>query len=117
MKKPKVLVIEDDTDSRELLAELLEEDFQIRTAADGERGLDRFREDAPDLVLTDESLPGMSGTALAREVKALAPAARVVLVSGYAEVDDTGSCDVVLKKPIEPARLAALLHALTDGAS
>lgn len=116
MDKPKVLVIEDDLDSRELLAELLSDEFEIRTAADGEDGLLRFREDAPDLVLTDESLPGMSGTAVAREVKALSPHARVVLVSGFGEVDDSDACDAVLKKPVEPNRLAALLHALTDGA-
>lgn len=117
MDRPKVLLIEDDPDSRELLAELLEPEFEIRTAEDGEHGLERFREDAPDLVLTDESLPGMRGTAVAREVKALSPEARVVLVSGYGEVDDSEACDLVLKKPVEPSRLAAAIHALTDGAA
>lgn len=116
MGRPKVLLIEDDRDSRELLAELLEPEFEIETAADGEHGLERFRAAAPDLVLTDESLPGMPGTAVAREVKALSPGARVVLVSGYGEVDDSEACDLVLKKPVEPARLAAALHALTDAA-
>jgi CheY-like chemotaxis protein len=112
LDKPKLLLIEDDDDSRELLAELLELEFDIVTAEDGEHGLMRFREEATGLVLTDESLPGMPGTAVAREVKALSPDTRVVLVSGFGEVEDSEACDRVLKKPVEPDRLAALLHSL-----
>jgi CheY-like chemotaxis protein len=108
----KLLLIEDDPDSRELLAELLESDFEVETAADGASGLARFREDRPQLVVTDESLPGMHGTDLAREVKALEPSARVVLVSGYGSLPGTESCDLVLKKPVEPDQLSAALHAL-----
>ena len=116
MDRRKVLLVEDDPDSRELLAELLEPEFEVETAADGNAGLERFREDHPDVVVTDESLPGMRGTALAREVKALEPNARVVLVSGYGHVAGSESCDRVLKKPIEPDTLAAAIHELTDGA-
>ena len=110
--RPKLLLIEDDPDSRELLAELLEDEFEVETAADGASGLERFREDRPQLVVTDESLPGMQGTELAREVKALEPKARVVLVSGYGSLLGTESCDLVLKKPVEPDRLSAALHEL-----
>jgi CheY-like chemotaxis protein len=116
MDRRKVLLVEDDPDSRELLAELLEPEFEVETAADGTTGLERFRADHPDVVVTDESLPGMRGTALAREVKALEPNARVVLVSGYALVPGSESCDRVLKKPIEPDTLAAAIHELTDHA-
>lgn len=112
MDRPKVLLIEDDVDSRELLAELLEAEFDVETAADGDSGLARFREDRPHLVVTDESLPGMRGTALARAVKALEPSARVVLVSGYGSLPGTESCDRVLKKPVEPEQLSAALHEL-----
>jgi DNA-binding NtrC family response regulator len=115
MERPKVLVIEDDPDSRDLLSELLSEDFDTETAADGERGLARFRARAADVVVTDETLPGIRGTQLAREVKAISPETRVVLVSGYTDVEGAEACDLVLKKPIDADRLTEALHALTGG--
>lgn len=111
----KVLLVEDDGDSRELLAELLELDFDVITAADGVAGLRAFEDDHPDVVVTDESLPGMCGTALAQEVKSRQPKAGVVLVSGYTNVD-SGHCDVVLRKPVDVERLSALVGSLGEAA-
>jgi DNA-binding NtrC family response regulator len=111
----KVLLVEDDGDSRELLAELLELDFEVITAADGVAGLRAFEDDHPDVVVTDESLPGMCGTALAQEVKSRQPKAGVVLVSGYSDVD-SGYCDVVLRKPIDVERLSAVVGSLGEAA-
>ncbi|ATB41580.1 response regulator [Cystobacter fuscus] len=111
----KVLLVEDDGDSRELLAELLELDFDVITAADGVAGLRAFVDDHPDVVVTDESLPGMCGTALAQEVKSRQPKAGVVLVSGYSNVD-SGYCDVVLRKPIDVERLSAVVGSLGEAA-
>jgi DNA-binding NtrC family response regulator len=103
----KVLVVEDDGDSREVLAEILAVDFDVRTAADGLAGLEAFEAEHPDVLITDETLPGLSGTALARRVKDLHPDARVVLVSGHATLPDTEACDVVLRKPVDIDKLAA----------
>jgi DNA-binding NtrC family response regulator len=111
----KVLLVEDDGDSRELLAELLELDFDVITAADGVAGLRAFVDDHPDVVVTDESLPGMCGTELAQEVKSRQPKAGVVLVSGYSNVD-SGFCDVVLRKPIDVERLSAVVGSLGEAA-
>ena len=103
----KVLVVEDDGDSREVLAEILGVDFDVLTAADGLAGLEAFEAEHPDVLITDETLPGLSGTALARRVKALNPHARVVLVSGHASLSNTEYCDVVLRKPVDIDKLAA----------
>jgi DNA-binding NtrC family response regulator len=116
MDRIKVLLIEDDGDSRELLAEILEADFEVRTAGDGLAGLAAFEADQPDVIVTDESLPGLCGTALAQRVKALHPEARVILVSGYAQVEGAEYCDVVLRKPIDVERLAAAVESLGEAA-
>jgi DNA-binding NtrC family response regulator len=116
MDRIKVLLIEDDGDSRELLAEILEADFEVRTAGDGLAGLAAFEADQPDVIVTDESLPGICGTALAQRVKALHPEARVILVSGYAQVEGAEFCDVVLRKPIDVERLAAAVESLGEAA-
>ncbi|WP_223644244.1 response regulator [Corallococcus sp. EGB] len=112
----KVLLVEDDGDSRELLAELLEDDFEVTTASDGEAGLRAFEDTHPDVVVTDESLPGMNGTALAQQVKEREPNARVVLVSGYAQVEGADYCDAVLRKPIDVERLSRMVGELGDAA-
>jgi DNA-binding NtrC family response regulator len=111
----KVLLVEDDGDSRELLAEILEVDFDVVTAPDGLTGLRVFEDDHPDVVITDESLPGMCGTELAHEVKNRQPKAGVILVSGYTNVD-AQFCDVVLRKPIDVERLSAAVGSLGEAA-
>jgi DNA-binding NtrC family response regulator len=102
----KVLLIEDDPDSRELLAEILAADFDVGTAADATSGLSAFTQQHPDVVVTDEALPGMAGTALAKEVKGLVPGAGVILVSGYHRPPHTEFCDVVLRKPVDVRELS-----------
>ena len=108
----RVLLVEDDEDSRALLAELLQDEFDVRTAADGRAGLDACSLEPPDVLITDESLPGLRGTELAREVKARHPSTRVVLVSGYAKPPGTEACDLVLKKPVDVDTLARALTQL-----
>ncbi|MFL5347904.1 MAG: response regulator [Hyalangium sp.] len=112
----KVLLVEDDGDSRELLAEILEVDFEVRTADDGLAGLAAFEADHPDVIVTDESLPGLCGTALAQRVKEQCPEARIILVSGYAQVAGSEHCDVVLRKPIDVDRLSAAVESLGESA-
>ncbi|NMO22347.1 response regulator [Pyxidicoccus fallax] len=108
----KVLLVEDDGDSRELLAELLEAEFDVSTAPDGLAGLKAFESEHPDVVITDESLPGMLGTELAAKVKERNPRTRVILVSGYTQVQGAEHCDVVLRKPIDVDRLSATVGRL-----
>jgi DNA-binding NtrC family response regulator len=97
----RVLLVEDDPDAREVLAELLSLDFDVNTASDGTSGLHAFTEQRPDIVVTDETLPGMAGTALAQRVKDLAPTAGIILVSGYHHLPAAACCDMVLRKPVD----------------
>ena len=77
--------------------------------------LKAFEDDHPDVVITDESLPRMCGTALAHEVKSRQPKTGVVLVSGYSDVD-ASCCDVVLRKPVDVERLSAVIGTLGEAA-
>ena len=105
MAKLKVLLVEDDSDNRELLAEVLQDEFEVFTAPDGPSGLQSFLEHRPEVVVTDEALPGIRGTELARRIKAIDPKTRVILVSGYAHPPGTEHCDMVLRKPLDIADL------------
>src|SRR4051812_1881179 len=65
-----LLIVEDNADLRELLAEfLMREGFAVMTAEDGEAGLRIIRQQPPDLVITDIGMPKMDGLAMIRELR------------------------------------------------
>ncbi len=72
-EKPLILVVEDDEDARELLAELLQPRYSVEKCGDGETALKLAAELIPDLVLLDLFLPGLDGfgalTGLRRNAK------------------------------------------------
>jgi hypothetical protein len=53
---------------------------------------------------------------LAQRVKQLHPEARVILVSGFAQVEGSEHCDMVLRKPIDVDRLSAAVESLGEAA-
>jgi DNA-binding NtrC family response regulator len=110
----RVLVVEDDEDSRSLYAEILQERFEVSCAADGEQGWEAFVKEKPDLIITDQSLPGLTGTELAQKVKEVAPGAAVVLITGHSGVEHGGSCDLVLEKPIDLDELSKAIEAVSE---
>lgn len=79
-----LLYVEDNQDLRESISLLLESDARhVVTCASAEEALDLMAQQAFDLLVTDVSLPGMSGTDLARRWLAPDPQRWVVLCSGY----------------------------------
>jgi PAS domain S-box-containing protein len=118
-----VLLVEDDPDVRRIVRRQLASLGYPVLEAEGARealGLVE-RVEGIRVVLSDIGLPGgMSGTELAREVRARLPGVGVLLMTGHAMVDARGSGEgelPVLRKPIEPETLAAALARVHDGAS
>src|SRR5688572_3630084 len=71
MSKPKILIVEDDTDIRELLQySLAREGHEVAVAADGRAALVAARRMLPDLVLLDLMLPGADGLEVCRQLRA-----------------------------------------------
>jgi CheY-like chemotaxis protein len=83
----KILVVEDDLDTREILTELLEmHGHDIATASEAQQALASIRKQADfDLLITDVNLPGMSGIELAQAANSLLPAIAIMICSGYGE--------------------------------
>lgn len=106
-----VLLVEDDDDNRELMAEVLAASgYEVLAAASGQDGLRILAERSVDVVVTDVGMPGVGGLEVARAAKGLAPAVPVVVVTGWAERDDLARArghevDAVLIKPVDPTAL------------
>ncbi len=117
MAKQRVLVVDDKENMRRLVARILEEAFAVEEAEDGARALALVATRAYDVVVTDIRMPGADGFELLAAVKAREPSTEVVLMTGYATVQDAvramkqGAFDY-LEKPFDPdAALAVVTRA------
>jgi signal transduction histidine kinase/ActR/RegA family two-component response regulator len=115
--KRHVLLIEDNSDGRAMLGDLLRLwGHEVEEAADGLDGLERIRRRRPEVALVDIGLPGLDGYRLAREVRALPGGQDVLLlaVTGYGQPEDRrraleAGFNIHLVKPLDLGRLARLL--------
>ena len=113
----RVLVVDDDEMSRELLTVLLDtEGYAVETAESGEAALDHLRSSAelPDVILSDMQMPGVSGPELAAKLRASIDGRSVLLaMSGSQPAQDAVSLfDGFLLKPFKVDQFtAALEHA------
>ena len=101
----RVLIIEDDAHNRDLFMNALTLfGHRAVAAAGGAEGLELFRTEPFDIVVTDLSMPGMNGLDVAKEIKKRAPSVPVILMSGAVlqglenTVKETG-VDFILPKP------------------
>ena len=106
----RVLLVEDDDDNRELMAEVLAgAGFEVISAASGAEGLKSLSERSVDVIVTDVGMPGMGGLELAAAAKRVAPSVPILVVTGWAEREDISSARevaAVLLKPVDPDALA-----------
>lgn len=117
MTAKRIIVVEDNADFQELLAMSASSwGHVVECASDGEEGLRRILNEAPDLALVDIGLPGLDGYEIARRVRADPRGAKVALVAltGYGSRDQKALAlqsgfDCVLVKPVEPAHLQKVL--------
>lgn len=112
-----ILIIEDDVDLAELIAEYLAaQDFCISVVHRGDEGLNQIRELQPDLVILDVMLPGLKGTEVCRQARADYRGMILMLTALDDQMDqmltlELGADDYVVK-PVPPRLLLARVHAL-----
>ncbi len=118
----KILIVEDTEFNRDLLVQLLEDDYAIATAADGAAGIAQAAAEAPDLILMDLSLPVMDGWEATKRLKADPALERipVIALTAHAMQGDeakarAAGCDDYLSKPIDEDLLFATIARLLDG--
>ena len=118
----RILVVEDNTDAREMLRHLLHlAGHDVHEAADGPGGLEAALRLRPDVALVDVGLPGFDGYQLARRVRgSTGPSIYLVALTGYGQPDDRRQAmeagfDAHLVKPVNPEALLAAIHTAVSG--
>ena len=114
----RILVVEDDPEASRYIARgLTEAGHLVETAADGEDGLARVRDERFDVVVVDRMLPRLDGLALVERLRAADDATPVLFLSALGEVDDRvaglrAGGDDYLVKPFAFAELLARVEVL-----
>ena len=112
MKKPRIMIVDDEHSVRTSLREwFLEDGFDVVTAEDGIDALKKLDQGPFDLMIVDLKMPGMDGISLQRRMQEVDPAATIVILTAFASVETAvealklGAFDYVTK-PVDPDELS-----------
>ena len=118
---PTVLVIDDNTDILELIADTLGDDYNVMKAESGERGLEIIKQTMPDLIVTDIMMPGMDGLELTQQLKQNRHTMHIPLVILSARRTDqeqteglASGADAYVSKPFSTQYLQATVARLLE---
>jgi signal transduction histidine kinase len=116
----RILVVDDEADVREMLADvLMSRGHHVTLAGGGREAIRSFEEGDYDLVITDLGMPDVNGWEVARAIKAMRASMPVLLLTGWTEAVDAhgGRVDGVIKKPFDTTKLAAAISAALRAAA
>ena len=119
----KILVIDDEKSIRDTLKEILEyEDHKVDLAADGEEGLEQFKNNKYDIVLLDIKMPKKDGIEVLEDIFGVATDVPVIMISGHGNIDTAvesikkGAYDFI-EKPLDLNRLLVTIRNAMDRTS
>lgn len=113
----KVLIVEDDRYIADLLRLYLEKEaYEVEVALDGIKGLEKFRQIKPDLVLLDVMLPGMNGWGVCRNIRQDSNTP-IIMLTAKSETEDKVNglkqgADDYITKPFEMKEVLARIEAV-----
>jgi len=114
--KGKVLIVDDAPDTLDIIQKLLSfEGYEVILASTGEEGVKKVKEEKPDVVLMDISLPGIDGTEALKRIRTINPIQSVIMLTAFATVENAiqalkdGASDFV-KKPFENEHLIHIVN-------
>lgn len=106
----KILIVEDVDLNIELLTQLLEDDYELAIAKDGEQGVALAASEYPDLILMDMSLPICDGYEATRRIRTAGFTLPIIGLSAHAMAGDaeralTAGCSDYMTKPLDETLL------------
>ncbi|OGX20352.1 MAG: hypothetical protein A2Y04_06420 [Omnitrophica WOR_2 bacterium GWC2_45_7] len=117
---PVLLIVEDDTETRDILGRVMEkENWEILKAKDGQEAISLFKEHKVDLLILDVKMPGKDGLTVFHELRVLSKDFEAIMVSGYGEEEmvlkalEAGAINF-LRKPIDLNQMHLFLQKALD---
>jgi two-component system nitrogen regulation response regulator GlnG len=113
-----ILIIDDDIEMRDVLFDLLSLDgYEVLLAADGDTGIETFRNAMPDVVITDLQMPNTDGIEVIIELRREFPDLPIIIMTGTSddtltEDENIKYADVMLQKPFGVDELLSSLDGL-----
>jgi len=111
----KILLIDDEEDIVRVLSMSLKSDgYDVVSALSGKEGLEVFKKESPDIILTDIKMPGMDGIEVLKKVKKINPETEVIIITGHGDIDTAiealqyGASDFI-NKPVRDEALSIAL--------
>ncbi len=120
LKKLKILLVEDEEKLATLLKDAIGDNFHSFTIVyDGEEGLEMFSNITPDIVITDITMPKMTGLEMAKKIKKLNANVPIIILSAFSDTDkflDAIDIGVVkyLIKPFDPDELLEYISSISE---
>jgi DNA-binding NtrC family response regulator len=117
-----LLYVEDAPESRKELIEILRIRYphmRLLVAENGKEGLESFKLNKPEIIITDINMPVMDGIAMAAEIRATSPASEVIVLTAYSDTNyllqsiEIGISDFILK-PINVEQVVTILDKRID---
>jgi nitrogen regulation protein NR(I) len=110
-----ILIVDDDKSIRYSLKRMLEENYSVLTAQNGEKALNQVQKNFPDLIIMDIKMPGRSGIEVLKEIKSIDPKSLVIIMTAYGTTETAieamkfGAFDYILK-PFPIPRMKGLVE-------
>jgi len=114
-----ILICDDEEGIRESLKLILEKDYDLVFAADGNEALNVIKKNPVDIVIMDIKMPRMDGIETMRKLKNIKPDAKILVTSGYKSVETAqeavaaGASDYIVK-PFERSDITKAIKKLAD---
>ena len=114
-RRLRILIVDDEDTLRSILTRILQrEGHEVTNAEDGSLGLKMFREGEYDLVISDNSMPKMSGLEMVAEMKREKPGQAIMMYTANEALNAPGA-DLILQKPVTPEELLETIEKLQRG--
>jgi response regulator RpfG family c-di-GMP phosphodiesterase len=111
-----ILAVDDEPANLRMLERLFRKDYRILTATNGEEALAVLKREDVSLIITDQRMPGMSGTELLRESMSTNPDTMKIILTGYTDIDalveaiNTARIHRFICKPWDPTALKQVVQ-------
>lgn len=117
MSKPRILICDDEPGVRESLKLILDREYELAYATNGQEALEHLRRHEADLAILDIKMPQLNGLEALQALKRLRPTLRILMITGY-ESSDVASeaiqlgADDYLTKPFEREKVREKVQGL-----